>query len=196
MEELSVDRGFTPDERERVGSLYWEAFGRKLRPAFVDDATGVHVVRAAMRPGSTLVARTGESVAGVCGFVDDGHGAADLTWATLRRQLTVAPAIRAYLLLGVLTRSRRTDVLVLDGICVDAAQRGRGIGSALLAAATELARLRGLRAVRLSVVDTNPRAQALYQCLGFRPVGSGSHGPLAAIYGFDRYTTMERRTPG
>lgn len=194
MEEPSVGRGFTPDERERVGSLYWEAFGRKLRPAFADDATGARAVRASMRPASTFIARTGGSVAGVCGFAEDGHGAADLTWATLRGQLTVAPAIRAYLVLGVLSRSRRTDVLVLDGICVDAAQRGRGIGSALLAAATELACLRGLRAVRLSVVDTNPRARALYHRLGFRPVGSGSLGPLAAVYGFDRYTTMERRT--
>lgn len=84
---------------------------------------------------------------------EDGRGAADLTRATLRPQLAVAPTIRAY-------------------------------------------RLRGLRAVRLSGADTHPRTQALYQRLGFRPVGSGSLGSFAAIYGFDRCTTMERRTSG
>jgi len=59
---------FEESERERVGSLYWEAFRRKLRPAFTSDATGRETIQAAVRPDRMLVARIGGEVAGVCGY--------------------------------------------------------------------------------------------------------------------------------
>lgn len=192
MDPLQTTPGFAEHERTRVGALYWEAFGRKLRPAFADDATGLALVHATLSPDQVLVARLGDVIAGVCGFYEGDRGAVDLTWAALRRQLSTAASIRAGLLLAVLARGERHGALVLDGVCVDVDLRGHGIGSALLAAANEHARRRSARVVRLSVVDTNPRARALYQRLGFQPVDTGSLGPLRAVYGFDRYTVMER----
>lgn len=192
MDALQTAPGFADHERTRVGALYWEAFGRKLRPAFGDDPTGLALVQETLSPDRVLVARLGDVIAGVCGFYEGDRSAVDVTWAALRRRLSTGASIRAGLLLAVLARRERHDALVLDGICVDGDLRGQGIGSALLAAANEHARLRGARAVRLSVVDTNPRARALYHRLGFRPVDTGSLGPLSAVYGFDRYTVMER----
>lgn len=192
MDALQTTLGFAEHQRTRVGALYWEAFGRKLGPAFADDATGLALVQATLSPDRVLVARLGDVIAGVCGFYEGDRGAVDLTWAALRRQLSTRASIRAGLLLAVLARGEHPGALVLDGICVDADLRGHGIGSALLVAASEQARRRGARAVRLSVVDTNPRARALYQRLGFQPVDAGSLGPLSAVYGFGRYTVMER----
>ncbi|MGW5635092.1 GNAT family N-acetyltransferase [Streptomyces sp. NPDC003832] len=48
--------------------------------------------------------------------------------------------------------------------------RSRGIGSALVGAAEELARRRGLSAVGIGVGRDNPRAAALYERLGYRPL--------------------------
>jgi ribosomal protein S18 acetylase RimI-like enzyme len=167
MEDVRIDEGFSEDERDHVAALYWEAFGRKLRPGFVDEPTGRAVVRAALRSDHLLVARRSGQVVGVCGYYEDGTGAADLRWSRLR------------------------GALVLDGICVDPAARGRGIGTALLGAASDKARRIGARVVRLSVIGTNPRARALYERHGFTPAGHGSLGPLSPVYGFDGYTTME-----
>ncbi len=55
-------------------------------------------------------------------------------------------------------------------IGVAPAHRGRGVGSALLAALIEQARARGHRAISLSVEDGN-RARALYERVGFTAVG-------------------------
>lgn len=129
----------------------------------------------------------------MCGFRWAGVGAVSVTWQVLRSDLSRVAALRAMLVLGVLTRSDAKDALVLDGICVEEAHRGRGVGSALLAVAVQCAKAKELRAVRLSVVDTNPRAEALYRRTGFYPIRSGSMGFLSGIYGFDRYTHMERR---
>ncbi|MFF9818562.1 GNAT family N-acetyltransferase [Streptomyces sp. NPDC014006] len=48
--------------------------------------------------------------------------------------------------------------------------RSRGIGSALIRAAEELARERGLPRAGMGVARNNPRAAALYARLGYRPL--------------------------
>ncbi|WIM92980.1 GNAT family N-acetyltransferase [Actinoplanes oblitus] len=193
MTTLAIGNGFTEAERARVGALYWEAFGRKLRPAFGDSAIGSAQVTAALTADRMLVARSDGEVVGVCGYHRDGRGAADLSWGRLRRALGTPAALRALLVLAPLDRRERPGVLVLDGICVDAGQRGRGVGSALLSAAVERARHYHDQWVQLSVVDTNPRAEALYRRLGFRAVGEGSLGALGQVYGFQRFTTMRKK---
>ena len=49
--------------------------------------------------------------------------------------------------------------------------RGGGLGSALIRRATDWARHEGLEMIRLDVLDSNPRAKALYERLGFEPYG-------------------------
>lgn len=67
------------------------------------------------------------------------------------------------LLLALLERDLADDCLLMDGIFVEQSARGMGVGSALLGAIKAEAFKRGLSEVRLDVIDTNPRAQALYQ---------------------------------
>ncbi len=189
---IQIGQGFSDDERPFVGALYWQAFRRKLKPAFSSDERGLLNVTASLRADRTFVARADASVVGMCGYRQAGFGAVSPTFAMLRGQLPFLAALRARLVLSPLARSDVSDALVLDGICVAEDQRGRGTGSALLEAASEYARASGLRAVQLTVVDTNPRAEALYRRQGFLPVDGGRMGTLASIYGFDRYTTMEK----
>ncbi|WP_279402166.1 GNAT family N-acetyltransferase [Arthrobacter sp. JCM 19049] len=189
---IQVGHGFSDDERPSVAELYWQAFRRKLRSAFSSDERGLSIVRVSLRSDRTFVARTNAGIVGMCGYRQAGIGAVSPTFRMLRGELPISAALRATLVLSPLARSYVSDVLVLDGICVADEQRGRGTGTALLEAAGGYARASGLRAVRLSVVDTNPRAEALYRRRGFLPVDGGTMGPLASIYGFDRYITMEK----
>jgi ribosomal protein S18 acetylase RimI-like enzyme len=46
--------------------------------------------------------------------------------------------------------------------------------------------------LRLDVIDTNLRARALYERLGFRAVRSESLGPLRHLFGFQTAITMVR----
>lgn len=185
--------GFTEDERDTVGALYWGAFGSKLGRAFAREEDGLACITASMHPARTLVARRAGAVAGICGFYDGADGALDVTWRTLRAHLPVTGALRALAVLGPLAQTKQAGVLVLDGICVAESWRGHGIGTTLLHAAIDLAASRGLGVVQLSVIETNPRARALYERVGFVGTTTQSLGFLARLYGFDRYTTMRYR---
>lgn len=195
---VRIGRGIAPHEREAVSALYVQAFSRKLGAGIPDAAALRAVVADALRSGSVLVARDADSraVLGICGVVLDGRPAVDVTWAGLREHLGIRRSLRALLLLAPLVRSAPPRVLLLDGLVVDRAVRGRGVGTALLDAALELAREQSQDAVRLSVVDTNPLAARLYVRRGFQVVEEGGRGPLApivrGIYGFSGYRVLER----
>ncbi len=60
----------------------------------------------------------------------------------------------------------------LVGMWVDPAQRGTGLGQALVQAVIEWAAAQGVGRVELDVVETNQHAIALYERCGFRPTGA------------------------
>ena len=59
----------------------------------------------------------------------------------------------------------------VDELYVAAEHRGHGVGSEALRLAIAECRRLGLHALRLEVTPTNPRAQKLYERLGFRNLG-------------------------
>lgn len=63
-------------------------------------------------------------------------------------------------------------VLGIAGLAVAPAARGRGVASALLAAAAQHARERGARKLSLRVLSTNEAALRLYERLGFNREGT------------------------
>ena len=93
----------------------------------------------------------------------------------------------------LLDRPAERKTLVMDGICVAAEARGMGIGGALLDAIIETARDDGLSEVRLDVIDTNPRARALYDRKGFEPVRVHRTGLFKPVFGFAEATEMHYR---
>ncbi|GLY20322.1 spermidine acetyltransferase [Micromonospora sp. NBRC 101691] len=69
----------------------------------------------------------------------------------------------------------------LGGMVVDAAEQGRGLGSALLRTVTAwLAGQPGCRAIRLSYHPENAPARRLYEAAGFRPTGDTEDDEIVA----------------
>ncbi len=81
---------------------------------------------------------------------------------------------------------------LIDGICVQSGMRGQGLGQRLVEALCAEATARGYDYIRLDVIDTNWRARALYERLGFVAVRSEPIGWLRYVFGFSSSTTMVR----
>jgi ribosomal protein S18 acetylase RimI-like enzyme len=76
--------------------------------------------------------------------------------------------VAGYLRLNRGSRFRSSDhVLTVNGVAVDPARQGRGIGRALIDAAIAEARARGARRLTLRVFSPNERARRLYESAGF-----------------------------
>jgi ribosomal protein S18 acetylase RimI-like enzyme len=76
--------------------------------------------------------------------------------------------VAGYVRLNRSSRFRSSDhVLTVNGIAVDPALQGRGVGRALIEAAVAEARARGARRLTLRVFSANERARRLYESAGF-----------------------------
>lgn len=187
-------RAGLPDAlRAEAAALYWNAFGGKLGRVLGPERLALAFVERVMRADHCIVALGPEGLLGLAGFKTPegsfaGGSPADLRavygrWGGAWRSGVMQ-------LLGGEADSLR---FLLDGLCVRPDMRGRGIGSALLAAICDEGRARGYGAVRLDVVDTNPRARALYERRGFVLDRSTPIGPLRLVFGFRAAHTMVRQ---
>lgn len=188
---FTISIGFEAHERDRIAALFWQAFGSKLHIVLGPPDKALVFLAAQVDPDFALVARTNDGrPVGLAGFKTRdgalvGGELADLVsvygWlSTLWR----AP------LLALIERDLDSGVLLMDGISVDATMQGQGVGTALLNAIKAEARRRGATAIRLDVIDTNPRARALYARQGFEATGTEQLGPLRWIFGFRSSTKM------
>ena len=194
---LSVRIGFAESDRAEVARLYWQAFGPKLGRVLQPEAKALVFVRRVMRADHALVAYDeGGRVLGVAGFKSPygafvGGRTSDLTaiYGWFGGQWRAV-------LLNLLSRDVENERFLMDGLFVRPDQRGLGVGTALVRAVVDEAARRGYGAVRLDVVDTNPRARALYEREGFRAVKVTRLGPLRHLFGFAASTVMVRAVEG
>lgn len=188
---VSVSRGFAQTERAQAAALFWQAFSSKLDKVMGPDKKGLTFFETALNPDFALVARDDYGrMLGLAGFKTKEGGLAGGTLSDLARVYGWFGALWRALVLGILERELKSGVFQMDGIFVEAAARGQGVGTALLAAIKHEARQRGMAEVQLDVIDTNPRARALYEREGFHVIGEERTGPFKYLFGFSSATKM------
>lgn len=178
-----------PELKPQAARLYWEAFGGKLGRVLGPGDRALRFLDRIIRCDHAIVAVEDGRLLGLVGFKTPGAAFADGGLSDLWSIYGPGALWRAAVL-RMLSRDIDNDRFLLDGLCVTAAARGSGVGTALLAALGDEGRRRGYRALRLDVVDTNPRARALYERLGFRAIRTTRLGPLRFVFNFRAATTM------
>lgn len=191
MPRVTIRHGFDPVHRPAAAALYWQAFKGKLDKVMGPDDRALQFFTATMAPNHAICAFDGNNrLVGLAGFkTSDGSLTGGNMHDIARVYGWIGGTWRA-LLLSALEREVTPGVLLMDGICVDAAARGQGVGSALLAAIKDHGRQSGLGSVRLDVIDNNRRARALYERQGFSAVGTSRTGFLRPVFGFREATAM------
>lgn len=175
-----------------AAGLYWEAFAPKLGHALGPRERGVAFIAAHLHGDRAVVAVLAGRIVALAGFRHAGRalvggGARDVLHA-----YGWVGGLRSLALLAVLERRPAPGQLLMDGIVVDPAFRGQGIGTRLLDEVLAVAAEHGYDEVRLDVVDVNPRARSLYERHGFIAVGTQRTPYLRHVLGFGAVTTMHR----
>lgn len=195
--------GFPEARRAAVARLFWAAFSDKLGRIMAPEDRALGFLERALRPDHAISALDAEEqVLGVAGLKTEAGGLLAAGFRELADVYGVMGALWRSPILDLTERRIAAGQVLIDGVFVAPEARGRGIGTSLIEAVVARAGSLGLREVRLDVIDTNPRAAALYLRLGFRPVATRRLGPLGWALGYSAYTTMVRpltgaaRTPG
>jgi ribosomal protein S18 acetylase RimI-like enzyme len=180
--------------RTAAAELYWDAFGRLLRPVLGTSPNAIAVLADGIDPRRAIAAMDGDTLVGVIGLHYKEHAFTHLRARSLLRHYGLRGLPRLVPLVLFNGRPDR-DEMRLDGLAVRADRRSQGIGSQLLREAARRAGILGIDVIRLEVVDTNPRARALYEREGYVAVRTERTPYLRRAMGFGEVTTMERRVP-
>lgn len=190
-----VSKGFARNEQAKIATMYWQAFGQKLGRVMGPEHRAIAFINTVLDPTHALCARDEAGVLlGVAGFKTFDGALVGGTWRDLVRHYGWIGSTWRAALLALLERDTENERFLMDGVFVRDDARGMGVGTALLNAVSDEARERGYKEVRLDVIDTNPRARALYERRGFVAGANQQLGPLRYIFGFKSATIMTRKT--
>ena len=194
---LHLRPGFAAADRAEVARLYWQAFGEKLGRVLQPESRALAFITAVMRADHAISAydEAGQLL-GIAGFKSPMGAFVGGHFDDLAQAYGFPGAVWRAALLHLLERDVENVRFLMDGLFVRPEARGRGVGTALLDAICAEAATRGYAEVRLDVIDTNPRARALYERHGFRQVAASSMGPLRHVFGFSAAVTMVRAVAG
>lgn len=188
---VTIRHGLPEHLRPDAVALYWQAFGGKLGRVMGPNQRALRFLQRVIRADHALVALDAEGqLLGLAGFKTPAGSFAGGTTGDLRAIYGWSGLLWRLPLLALLSREVDNDRFLLDGICVAPAARGLGIGSALMTAIEAEAQSRGYAYVRLDVVDSNWRAKALYERLGYLAIKTDHLGLLRHAFGFDAAVTM------
>lgn len=188
---LTITDGFSPREAHTAARLFWSAFSGKLGALMGPGPRALAFLAEVMDPAFALSARDGTGrLIGLAGYKTERGALVGGGWAEMRRHYGPLGGLCRAPLLSLLERDTAPGVLLMDGIFVAPEARGSGAGTALLSAVKARARALGLASVRLDVIDTNPRARALYEREGFTAGAEHHLGPLRHLFGFRSSTEM------
>ncbi len=199
MESITIQyqRGFAEAFRAPAARLYDAAFGPKLAVALPNESSRLEVLRHSFQPEYAFAAFADDQLVGLAGVHEpDASFTGGMNFEGLWAELGFFSAMRAGLILSLYERKPRPNELLMDGIAVDPAFRGQGIGSRLLDEILNYAQERSYEQVRLDVIDTNPGARRLYERKQFQATHTERFEYLRWLLGFGESTTMIREIAG
>ena len=191
--QIALAQGFAASERAEAARLFWHAFAGKLGRVLGPEPRAFDYLVRVLNPEHALVARAPSGrVIGMAGLKTGTEGLIAGSFADLVAVYGRVGALWRGALLDLTQRPLDAGEMLLDGLFVAEGWRGAGVGSSLIAGVVEEARSRRCTRVRLEVIDTNPRARALYRRHGFRSAGARGTPLLRPVFGFRRLETMVR----
>jgi GNAT superfamily N-acetyltransferase len=178
--------------REAAASLYAEVFGEQYRTLVGQGAQARRIIARSLCLPQAVAAFYRGRLVGLAGFHRTTGHFLQLRLPLLVQEFGWLPGLLRYAIYRCQRRRLPRGELALDGIVVAADCRGLGLGSRLLARLALLAQRQGLHGLRLAVADTNPRARALYERLGFRALHTRRYDLLRPWLPFSALTVMRQ----
>jgi ribosomal protein S18 acetylase RimI-like enzyme len=195
---VQIQKGLTSEQLPQAVALFDVAFESKMAMAIPDATIRRRFFANVFNAESCLSATLDGKVVGFVGFqtateaFSGGITGVGIPWGKIRSQLGFLAAIRAALFFALFQRQPEQGTLILDGVTVDTALRGRGVGKLLMDAVIDYAGSQSFQQIKLGVLDTNVVAKALYEKVGFVVTGKKDFRFLKLVLGFGGYYIMIR----
>ena len=177
--------------------LYFNSLKEKLEPILGSDGRAQEALASNIATDKCIVAICNGKLVGIMGIQTNKRGFVNPNLKTMVRIYGNFGGILRMGGLAILHHTIGTDELYVDGVAVASEMRGKGIGSHLFELLEQAVLKKRIKTISLEVIDTNPRAKALYERLGFVAVKTQTIWPLNLFIRFPfKSATLMVKTMG
>ncbi|MHB1294114.1 MAG: GNAT family N-acetyltransferase [Anaerolineae bacterium] len=189
---LQIRRSVDEADRVVMAAIYWEAFGRKLRPALGARERALRVLEQDLHPEAAFGAYRGGELLGIAGVTVENERILDVRSATCVAEYGWLRGRILARMMGYVYNQPHEGEVYVSALAVTPKARGQGVGTALLEEVLAYTHALGKHSIGLEVIDTNPGARRLYERMGFGVV-KHQRMPYARFWGFTGMDIMLKR---
>jgi len=174
-----------PDEFKTCAvRLLLNALKDKLVPILGNDGRAQDVLEESLKPTHRIAAIFDHKFVGILAIENSKGRFLNPTLKILIKVYGILGGVYRMCGLTLLHHSTAPDEFYVDGVAVVDEMRGKGIGSQLFDKLERMALKNRIQTISLAVIDTNPKAETLYECLGFDRVKRTMLSPFNWIFRF------------
>ena len=198
-ENILITNKINNHQKKQVAKLYYRSFRKKFAHLwlfFKDEDQAIGVLVESIRYENGLYALQGNKVLGFIGLERGNNAFLSPRFSTLLKTFNFPQSFWrffAYKMYRISKAGLNHNAIHIDPIAVHSASRGKGVGTKLLNATFKLAKKLDAERIILEVVDTNPKAQKLYENLGFQVIKEQNTKFLTQRVGFQKVFYMEKK---
>ncbi|MCL5073128.1 MAG: GNAT family N-acetyltransferase [Actinobacteria bacterium] len=170
MQEINIEitESISKNQRIRAIEIFYDAFERKIRALIKSKEKAISIYSNSLKNDHVFYALLNGNIVGLIGLHYKNKTFLDLKYGDIRKYFNPLRSYFIYRICKLASPKIKDDVLRIDSIAVDKSIRSQGIGTLLINKVFEFAKNEGFKEVILEVVNTNPKAKALYERIGFR----------------------------
>lgn len=196
--EINITQIINKSQKMEIAKIYYRAFVKKFSALWLfvnKEDQAIPILYESINYKNGLYAVLDSKVIGFVGLETGKRFFTQLRFSVLLNSMNIFSAswrYLAYRFYRLFHGKTKEDAVHIDPIVVSEEARGLGVGTRLLEATAEYARMLKKSKVVLEVVDTNPRAKKLYEKMGFKVVRVDNTSILTNTAGFKKLYHMEK----
>ncbi len=180
----------TEDDKNIITNILYESFDMKFKPLFkrFSSEETIGIIKASLNQAEGILYKEDDTILGVAVFSTKQNPGMEIT-KDMRKRL----GLFSYHLYRWLFQSEKlTDegIIKLEMIATKTETRGKGVGTTLIHKMIEYAKRSEYNKITLEVVNTNPRAKALYERMGFTTYKHHHTGIFTRAFDFSGFDDM------
>ena len=165
---IEIADSINKNQRIRTIEILYYAFEQKIRALIKSKEKALAIYNKSLKNDQVFYALLDGNVVGFIGMHYENKTFLEFKYRNLRKYFNPLQSYFIYRIYKLTSPKIKDDVLRIASIAVDKSVRSLGIGTQLINKVFGFAKNKGFKEVILEVVNTNPKAKALYERIGFK----------------------------
>ncbi|MHA1520778.1 MAG: GNAT family N-acetyltransferase [Promethearchaeota archaeon] len=192
---IEIGNSLSEPQKDAILEIIYEAFEKKITNLELipeSKEQGLRIFKESANFEQCIIAFSQSTVVGGVGMSFRDRRFYKFRWKVLRKEFGTWGALWRSVIQAFSLGKLKDDEIYIGVIAVSKLYRGKGIGTQLLKAVEDYAREKGFKFITLEVINTNPRAHALYERFGFENIKERKFGAITKRAGFTSSFKMKK----